>query len=309
MRRSCKLLSSLVKEDFIKFLDSFDTVLTDCDGVLWLENNVLHSANEVLNRLQDMGKKVFYVTNNSTKTREEYVTKCANLGFNAEKSSIISTSYLAASYLKNLGFDKKVYVVGSEGVTKELEAHGISHTGVGRDHISESVAHHLENNFSLDPEVGAVVVGFDLHISYPKMMKAASYLFKKETIFIATNTDEQFPHHSGEIVIPGTGSIVAAIQTCAGRLPIVMGKPNPTIKDVISKSHNLDPARTLMIGDRCNTDILLGTRCGFSTLLVLTGVTQLNEVREWEKSDDPEHHQLIPDFYLEKLGDILQLFP
>jgi phosphoglycolate phosphatase len=118
---------------------------------------------------------------------------------------------------------------------------------------------------------------------------------------------------------------VAAIQTCAARKPIVMGKPNPTVKDVISSYHNLDPARTLMIGDRyrvknisfkerpneflsirCNTDILLGTRCGFSTLLVLTGVSQLHEVKEWEKSDDPELNNLVPDFYLEKLGDLLQ---
>lgn len=71
------------------------------------------------------------------------------------------------------------------------------------DNILESVAIHLKNNFELDPEVGAVVVGFDQFISYPKMMKAASYLKNKDCIFIATNTDEQFPHEGGNIVIPG----------------------------------------------------------------------------------------------------------
>jgi phosphoglycolate phosphatase len=69
--------------------------------------------------------------------------------------------------------------------------------------MMENVANHLKNNFELDPEVGAVIVGFDQFISYPKMMKAASYLKNKDCIFIATNTDEQFPHEGGDIVIPG----------------------------------------------------------------------------------------------------------
>jgi len=134
--------------------------------------------------------------------------------------------------------------------------------------MQENLVNHLQNHFELDPEVGAVVVGFDQHISYPKMMKAASYLGNKECIFIATNTDEQFPHAGGQIIIPGnynflsflynltyylkkgTGSIVAAIQTCAARTPLVMGKPNTTLTEVISSSHDLNPARTLMIGDR-----------------------------------------------------------
>ncbi|XP_065333341.1 glycerol-3-phosphate phosphatase [Cloeon dipterum] len=311
MKRSCKLLSTLAKEEFGKFFESFDTVLTDCDGVLWMgDNEVIDSANITLNKLQELGKKVFYVTNNSTKSRDDYVKKCARLGFKADKESIIGTSYIAASYLKNIGFNKKVYVIGTEGITKELDAVGISHIGIGRDVMSDTVVDHLKSgNFTLDPDVGAVIVGFDQHFSYPKMMKAASYLYNKDTLFIATNTDEQFPSSDFGVVIPGTGSIVAAVQTCSAREPIVMGKPNPTIKDVIAKTHNLDPARTLMIGDRCNTDILLGTRCGFATLLVLTGVTQIHEVREWEKSEDAELQKLVPDFYLDKLSDLLDLLP
>jgi phosphoglycolate phosphatase len=128
---------------------------------------------------------------------------------------MISTSYLAAQYLKSQNFDKKVYIVGSTGISRELDAVGIAHTGVGPDPMNGSLATLVKEQFKPDPEIGAVVVGFDEHISFPKMMKAATYLDKKSTLFVATNTDERFP--MPDFVIPGTGSIVRAIETCGER--------------------------------------------------------------------------------------------
>ena len=84
-----------------------------------------------MNKFREIGKRVFYVTNNSTKTREDLVKKCEKLGFKASEGDVISTAYLAAEYLKNLGFNKKVYVIGSEGVIKELDRFGLEHTDIG----------------------------------------------------------------------------------------------------------------------------------------------------------------------------------
>ncbi|KAK5643116.1 hypothetical protein RI129_006961 [Pyrocoelia pectoralis] len=290
--RTCSKLSKLSTNEIEQFLNSFDTVLTDCDGVLWLDNIVIDKANLVMNKLRDCGKKIFYITNNSTKLREEFVKKSTKLGFNCVKDEVISTSYLVADYLKNIGFNKKVYIVGSTGVSQELDLVGIKHTGVGPD-VQTSIPNLLQTT-QLDPDVGAVVVGFDEHISFPKLFKAGSYLKDPNCLFVATNTDEQFPSNTN-FVVPGTGVAVAAVQTCAGRQPIVVGKPYTYICNALIKEYGIDPKH-----------ILLGTRCGFQTMLVLTGVTTLDEVLQWKESKKVEENELVPDVYLDKLGDLLQ---
>ncbi|XP_076664749.1 glycerol-3-phosphate phosphatase-like isoform X2 [Andrena cerasifolii] len=293
---------TLSDDNVNEFLNSFDTVLSDCDGVLWMSTNPLPYAAEVVNYFRSLGKKFFYVTNNSTKTREEFVQKCEILNFKASTEDVVCTANLSASYLQDLGFNKKAYIIGPEAIGKELSKVGISHTGVGPDPITPDVPF---TTFTKDPEVGAVIVGFDQHFSYPKMVKAASYLNDSNIHFIGTNKDERFPADSDNIVIPGTGSLVRCIESCAERKAVVVGKPERYIAEVLRKRFKVIPERTLMIGDRCNTDILLGTRCGFKTLLVLTGVTSLQDVSRWEQSECSEEKDLIPDYYIDAIGDLL----
>lgn len=179
---------------------------------------------DVINLFRQLGKRVFYVTNNSTKTRDDLVEKCKALKFEATKDDILCTAHLSACYLQSLDFRKKVYVIGSEGeahvhesslenalcdcfiliflsaaIAKELEQVGISYYGIGPDPIKQNVPHSV---FEKDPEVAAVIVGFDEHFSYPKMVKAATYLNDANVHFIGTNTDERFPV-SNDVVIPG----------------------------------------------------------------------------------------------------------
>ncbi|XP_063697005.1 glycerol-3-phosphate phosphatase [Culicoides brevitarsis] len=295
-------LTSLSREDVVTWLKSFDCCLTDCDGVLWIYTNTIPGSPEVINKFTALGKRVFFITNNSTKTREEFLEKATKMNYNVNAENILSTAFLVAQYLKNLNFQKKVFIVGSTGIARELDAAGIKHTDVGPDVLETNLADLVQKGFTPDPEVGAVVVGFDEHFSFPKMFKAASYLSNPDVLFIATNTDERFPMPG--FVVPGTGSIVRSIETCGERKALVMGKPSPYACEYILKTYGIDPKRTLMVGDRCNTDILLGKRCGFQTLMVESGIHSRKDLEEWKKSDDPETKELIPDFYVDCLGSL-----
>lgn len=307
LKKSVSNILDMSMEKAWKFLNSFDTVVTDCDGVLWVSGQAIPGSPEVLNRLRELGKKIFYVTNNSTKTRDELVEGATKLGYIAHKEEIISTAYLTAAYLKSIEFTGKAYVIGQTGITQELDNINVRHTGSGPDILEDSLQQAIDD-FKIDPQINAVIVGFDRFFSYPKLLKAATYLGNPDCLFIATNTDERFPGGAPK-VLPGTGTFVSAVETCALRKPIVMGKPSSYVGTVLVQEHKIDPERTLMIGDRCNTDIMLGSRCGFQTLLVLSGVHSLKDVAEYQKSNQEEDKEMIPDVYLPTLGDLVKFLP
>jgi len=309
---SCQEVSLLSDAEVAAWINSFDTVMTDCDGVLWVGGDPIPGSPAMINRFRALGKRVFYVTNNSTKHRREYKTKVDNLGFGGSLEEIVGTAYLAATYLEQVGFDKEklVYVIGSTGITQELDDVGIKYLPIGPDTVPEDGGWTLETlrfqPIPLNKTVGAVIAGFDINISFKKILKGASYANLPGCHFVATNTDEQFPMKGTDLVIPGTGSMVAAVSTAAGRKPVVLGKPSKFMFDIVKERHpGILAERTLMIGDRANTDILLGKNCGLQTLLVGSGVHSLAETRAWEQSQDLEERRQVADYYVDKLGDLL----
>ncbi|OAD55141.1 Phosphoglycolate phosphatase [Eufriesea mexicana] len=302
-----KHILSLSNAEFKKFMDSIDVVLSDCDGVLWRETEVIKNSPETVNKFKELGKKFFYITNNNTKTRSEFIEKCGHLKYDATIDEIVCTSFLSAMYLKEKKFDKKVYIVGSVGISKELEAEGIKHCGVGPD-IMEGDEVELVKQFKPDPEVGAVIVGFDKYFSFPKLVKAATYLQDPNVHFIGTNCDTERPSPNAN-TFPGTGCFIRTIETACNRSAIMLGKPESFVSEYITKKYGLNPQRTLMIGDNCNTDILLGKRCGFKTLLVLTGITTQNDIHAMNTSAANSKDLVIPDYYANELGDVLKMIP
>ncbi|KAI8639671.1 HAD-like domain-containing protein [Parasitella parasitica] len=258
------------------FINQYDNFLFDCDGVLWEGTHMFDGVPEAMKLLRSKGKRVFFVTNNSTKSRESFLQKFKDFKVKATKEEVFSSAFATASYLKHvLKFpeDKKVYVIGMAGIKDELAAEGIQSCGGGDDTG-------LTDNDAVpdDKEVGAVVIGLDTQVNYKKYAKAFTYLTRnKGCHFIVTNEDSTYPQHGG--FYPGAGSIAAPIITALGRRPdAILGKPAQNMLEAIFAEFHLDPKKTVMIGDRLNTDIEFGLNGGLDTLCVLTGVTTKDEL-------------------------------
>jgi len=197
-----------------------------------------------------------------------------------------------------LSKDKKVYVIGMSGIEEELQEEGISYIG-GTDPADNTLEFSL-TNFTLDPSVAVVLCGLDTSINYTKLSKAFQYLTRNDGCqFLVTNEDSTYPTSHG--LLPGAGSLSAPLRFALERDPLSIGKPAATMLDCIKAKHDFDPKRTIMVGDRLNTDILFGKNGGLSTLLVLTGVTALSEIT------GPNSSSIVPNYVTNSVGDFTVL--
>ena len=310
MAIGCKDIELMDKCTRDTFLSSFDTVLTDCDGVLWVGGEAIKGSPEAITSLRKLGKRVIFVTNNGM-SRKDLLTRCHNLGFGGNTEDMITSSYLCAHYLKARNFSKRVYVFGGKGITEELDAAGIENVGLGPDPMPDQwnlrTAEDIVN--AMETNIGCVIVGFHYDLSYMKLLKAVTYLQNPEVLFIGTNSDPMAVLHfqNKSCVMPATGSLIAAAQTASGREPIILGKPNRFMFDAVKRvCPNIQPERTLMIGDRADTDIVFGKTAGLITLMVGTGTNTLSDIRQWECSNDDTYNKLVPNYYSNTLIEILQ---
>ncbi|KFG86221.1 4-nitrophenylphosphatase [Metarhizium anisopliae] len=286
-----------------EFIDKFDTFLFDCDGVLWSGDHVFDRVPETIMMLKARGKRTVFVTNNSTKSREDYLQKISNLHIPCEKEDVFGSSYSAAVYISRIlklpPGKNKVFAIGEAGVEKELAAEGIPCLGGTDPNFRRDMTpkdfQALADGTALDPEVGVVLCGLDFHINYLKLSTALHYL-RRGAIFLATNTDSTLPmHHS---FFMGAGSIMIPLQYASGTKPLELGKPSQAMMDAVEGKFQLDRSKTCMVGDRLNTDIKFGIdgKLG-GTLHVLTGVHQKED---WDREDAVA----VPAYYADKLSDL-----
>jgi 4-nitrophenyl phosphatase/phosphoglycolate phosphatase len=255
-------------------LKNTDVFIFDCDGVIWKGDSVIDGVPAVLDKLRELGKMVFFVTNNSTKSRKGYLKKFTGLGLNVKPEEIFSSSFAAAAYLEQnpLPAGKKVYIIGQEGIGEELDLLKIPHFGALEDK-DKVIKLGPGVKVDHDHDVGAVIVGFDQNINYYKIQYAQLCINEnKDCKFIATNLDA-VTHLTDEQEWAGNGSMVGAIKGCTGKEPIVVGKPSPLMIDYLVEKYKISPSRMCMVGDRLDTDILFGSDNGLSTILTLSGVT------------------------------------
>ncbi|KAG9448537.1 hypothetical protein H6P81_008502 [Aristolochia fimbriata] len=289
----------LAADNVTTLLDSTEAFLFDCDGVIWKGDTLIEGVPETLEMLRTRGKKLVFVTNNSTKSRRQYAKKFQTLGLQVSEDEIFSSSFAAAMYLKSINFppQKKVYVIGGEGILEELELAGFTGLG-GPDDANKEAQLRPNCLFEHDKNVGAVVVGLDQYINYYKLQYGTLCIRENPgCLFIATNRDA-VGHMTDLQEWPGAGCMVAAVCGSTQKEPIVVGKPSTFMMDYLLKQFQIDTSKMCMVGDRLDTDIMFGQNAGCKTLLVLSGVTNLSILQ------DPSNN-IHPDFYTSKVSDFL----
>lgn len=251
-------------------------LVVDLDGSVYVGDKPISGVPEVLEELRSKGIKLLFLTNNATKTPQEYLEKLNDMGIRASIEEILTSSVIAASYIRRVRGPSKVFVVGTRALKEVLRSHG-----------HEVVASNSD----------VVVAGLDFNFNYQKLARALREI-RRGAKFVATNTDATIPLEDG--VMPGAGSIVKAIEVASGVRPLVVGKPSRIAMREALTRLRLGPSEVLVVGDRPETDVKMGKKSNCLTALVLTGVT-----KEVALEHLPE--ALRPHFVLKNLAEILRL--
>jgi 4-nitrophenyl phosphatase len=238
-------------------------LLLDMDGVLWRDMEPIGDLPAILARIAAKGLKAAFVTNNATRTVEQYQEKFRGFGVEVKAEQIQTSAKAAAHYLSQQ-YPKggNVYVVGERGLREAVEEKGFT--------IAET-------------DCVAVVAGLDRELTYEKLRRA-TLLINGGAAFIGTNPDRTLPSPEGEV--PGAGSILAALEAATGVAPTIIGKPGTALLESAMDQLGVKPDETLMVGDRIDTDVAAGQKAGCRSALVLTGITNEQTARAWKPVPD-----------------------
>lgn len=238
-------------------------LLLDMDGVLWRDTQPIGDLPQTLARIKGMGLKAAFVTNNATRTVEQYVEKFGAFGAEVEAEQIFTSARATAAHLaKQHPNGGRVFIVGERGLVEALRERGFEQG-------------------EKDPL--AVVVGLDRAVSYEKLTRA-TLLIRNGVPLIGTNPDATLPSPVG--LAPGAGALIAALETASGAKAQIIGKPEPTLLEAAMSSLGVGPDETLMVGDRLETDIAAGRWAGCRTALVLTGASTQEQAEAWVPRPD-----------------------
>lgn len=254
------------------FLRDIRNLLIDIDGTLLKGDVALPGTIELFKFVEKNGLNYLVMTNNSTKSPQDYSNKFLHAGVVIGSEKIITSSTITAQYLVENFPGSSVFVIGQNGIF---------------DALDEKNIYPITN---LSQTVDVVVVAGDYELTYEKL-KNAILLIQRGTSFIGTNPDLLVPTEEG--LVPECGTTIAAIEAATGKKAIVIGKPNKYMFDLAIKKINALHSQTAIIGDRMSTDIIGGFNAGISTILIETGVDNKETTSEYAVQPD----LIVEDFF------------
>ena len=237
--------------------------ILDMDGVLWRSQTPLCDLPELFSNFEKHGISVILATNNGTNTITQYVDKLKGYGVNVDPDQIV-TSTMAVSHLAKKHFPEggPVYISGSQALIDTMAEYGFYHS--------------KEN-------AQAVVAGLSWDCNY-ESIKNTSLMIQKGLPFFFTNPDPTYPSPEG--IVPGAGTLLAALEIATGVKAMLAGKPLPFLFEVALDRLRSEPSETIVVGDRLNTDIQGGFDARCKTVFVLTGVNSREDLKNWSPQPD-----------------------
>jgi 4-nitrophenyl phosphatase len=257
-------------------------LLVDLDGVVYRGAVPVPGVAAVLAARVALGDDVVYVTNNSMWYRTDYVTRLSDMGAPVDADRIVSSARATALYLRDHEPGvRRVLALGAGGLERELRDAGLEVTTAA--HAATRVSQEGIDSWAAANAPDAVVVGLDPQLTYLRLAVAADCI-RAGARFIATNRDPIYPTERG--LRPGAGSVVAAVETATGVIPISIGKPAPYLLEEAARAVGREAADAIMIGDGILTDLAAAQVVGARSVLMLTGVStaaQLDALPEGER--------------------------
>lgn len=249
-------------------------ILLDMDGTVYLGGRLIGEMDKTLDALRAAGKKLIYLTNNSSKSVENYYDKLKKMNLLKADDEVKTSGTAAIGFLKTERNGKTVRLLGTEGLKKEFVDSGINVIENGVADVS--------------------VLAYDTELSYVKLCKFTDNLMENSE-YIATHPDINCP--SENYPLPDVGAFIELIKASTRRTPDkIIGKPYALFGTELMKEYNARPDEFMMVGDRLYTDIAFGVNCGFHTLFVLSGEGTADMIADSEKK---------PEFVLDSLNDIV----
>ncbi|MEN2974094.1 MAG: HAD-IIA family hydrolase [Candidatus Caldarchaeales archaeon] len=250
-------------------MKKYEAIILDLDGCVYIGNQLIKGSREALDLFRRRGLKILFLTNNSTLTSEDYALKLKQMGIESSPEEILTSGEATSLYILRESGPSKILPITERGF--------IEYCGRMK---------HRVLNIEEWREAEYVVVGLDRELTYLKL-KAAARAIMNGARFLATNIDLTIPSEDG--IDPGAGAIAIAVKYSVGIEPIVIGKPSRIIMDLALERFAASPERTLVVGDRLETDVASGKSIGADTALVLSGVTRREDLERAPPHDRPQY--------------------
>ncbi|NLI21064.1 MAG: HAD-IIA family hydrolase [Clostridiales bacterium] len=248
--------------------------LLDMDGTLYLDDLLFDHCLDFLGAIKARGGRYLYLTNNSSKSVEQYVQKMNRIQIPASRDDFFTSTDAACVYLRQHFRGRKIYALGTAAFRAQLTAAGFPVTD------------------RLEDDIDCLLMGFDTELTFQKLEDACILLGRGVT-YLATNPDWVCPTAYG--FVPDCGSVSQMLCNATKRMPYFIGKPEPAIALLAIEKAGCKPEDTVLIGDRLYTDIACGINAGITTVLVFSGETTREDLAKSE---------IKPTFACENIGEI-----